>query len=168
MIDETRIQLALFKELISKGNYAVIPNVSWSWLYWEADLIGISKAFYMSEYEIKITKQDFEADFKKRKHNTLKRENVRNARIPNYFNYVAPLKAIPLCIPDYAGLLIVEADKYGLKISDVKKAPLLHKSKLGTEGVQAMFRSLMFKYWNLAQTLDTYKIQKHLFNEARP
>ena len=165
MIDETRIQLALFKELISKGNYAVIPNVSWSWLSWEADLIGISKAFYMTEYEIKITKQDFKNDFKKRKHNTLKCANIGSPRVPSYFNYVAPIKAIPLCIPDYAGLMVVEIDKYGLLISEVKKAPLLHKNKLDATGVQAIMRSLMFKYWGLAQTLDNNKIQKQIYNE---
>lgn len=165
MIDEKRIQLALFRELMSRGNYAAIPNVSWSWLYWEADMIGISKAWYSSEYEIKISHQDFKRDFKKRKHYSMKRGQIRTYRMPNYFYYVAPLKAIPICIPDHTGLMLVEENKYGLKISNIKSAPRLHDSKIEQENVLAIFRTLMFKYWDLSQTLDTRKIQKQIYSE---
>ena len=61
MLDETKIQYHLYQDLIAKGHEIVVPNVSWSWLLWEADLISITKAGYMNEYEIKISKQDFEA-----------------------------------------------------------------------------------------------------------
>lgn len=122
----------------------------------------------MNEYEIKCNKADFQNDFKKRKHIALKREvHHPRTRVPNYFWYVAPIKAIPLCIPDYAGLILVSENKnrYAteLRIEYIKKAQLLHKIKVSEAGIKAMLRSLMFKYWKLAEALDRNKIQKELF-----
>jgi glycyl-tRNA synthetase alpha subunit len=163
-LDETKIQFYLSRHLMSKGQKIVIPNVDWSWLYWEADLISITQALYMYEYEIKISKADFQNDFKKRKHRSL-RGGHNNNRIPNYFSYVAPIKAVPLCIPDYAGLIEVEqVGKYdhNIRFIQVKKPSQIHKTKQSYEGIISMLRTIMFKYWNLAETLDRYKIQKEL------
>ena len=128
---EKQIQRSLFYDLNERSVPIIVPNISYSWLYWEADLISISKAGYMSEFEIKISKSDFLKDFKKRKHISLTRPPF-NHRIPNYFWYVAPLDAIPICIPSYAGLKLVKINKYNnnLHIEDIKKAPLLHKIKV--------------------------------------
>lgn len=165
MIDEARIQFSLFNELNARGHIAIIPNVSWSWLYWEADLISITKAKYMHEYEIKISKSDFKNDFKKRKHTTMTRTG-RTTRIPNYFWYVAPEDAIPMCIPNYAGLiLVVPLNKNAIdhKLIYVKKAMKLHSSKTPEVAIFKILRSIMFKYWNLAKIRDNWKIQKNLF-----
>ena len=169
MLDETKIQYLLYQELIARGHEIIVPNVSWSWLYWEADIISITKAGYMNEYEIKISKQDFKADFKKRKHNSFKRCSFREgARVPNRFWYVAPIKAIPICVPDYAGIMLVYEMERGkfkdLRLQIIKQAPLIHKNKVGQEGKNSILRSIMFKYWNLAQILNTNKIQRELFN----
>jgi hypothetical protein len=44
----------------------IVPNLSWGWgLNHEADLIVISKAGYVTEVEIKISKSDLKADFNK-------------------------------------------------------------------------------------------------------
>jgi len=156
-LDETKIQYALHCELMRRGQYCVIPNVSWSWLYWEADLISITKSFYMYEYEIKISHQDFKADFRKRKHYSLRRDyssvNWKEIRIPNYFSYVAPLEAVPICIPDYAGLILVDIDKsyaHKLNFVEVQKPKRIHGQKQTEKGIIAMLRTLMFKYWGLA------------------
>ena len=122
----------------------------------------------MNEYEIKISKQDFEADFKKRKHITLGQCLFHEgARVPNRFWYVAPIKAIPICIPDYAGLILLYEQDRGqfkdLRLQIIKQAPQIHKNKIGSKGTHSILRSIMFKYWNLAQTLNTYKIQKEIF-----
>ncbi len=167
LIDEARIQFALFQELMARGNYAVFPNVSWCWLSWEADIIAFSKAWYMSEYEIKITRQDFEKDFKKFKHLRFKEAgSYKSSHIPNYFHYVAPLKAMPLCVPDHAGLILLESNKHGFKFKTIKKAPLLHKVKADKAAMLAMFMSLMFKFWGLAKVLDQNKIQRDLFKNG--
>ena len=154
-MDEATIQYAMYAELIGRGHRAVMPNVSWSWLYWEADLISVTKADYWHEYEIKCSKSDFLRDFEKPKHRMFSQRMTGSGRIPNYFWYVAPIKAIPLCIPDYAGLILATDvdDKYGLRteVEYVKKPALLHCSKLITEGYTSMLRSVMFKYWDMVK-----------------
>ncbi len=165
-LDETKLQRSVSFWMLRKGHVIAIPNVDWSWLYWEADLITVTKARYMHEFEIKISAQDFKADFKKRKHQTLKNGNIKNNRVPNYFTYVAPLKAIPICIPDHAGLILISpTNRYGheYQLDVIKKAPLIHRNKQTDASMFKMLRTLMFKYWNLAQTLHTIKIQKELF-----
>ncbi len=167
-MDEGTIQYRMHAELLSRGHKMVAPNVSWSWLSWEADLISVTQAGYWNEFEIKRTLADFIRDFEKPKHRrfaeTWKPEPIKHddpspyavrmvARIPNYFWYVAPAEATPPCIPDYAGLIQVTEgtnDKYlnNLKVEYVKKAKMLHGSKLSTEGYTSMLRSVMFKYWD--------------------
>ena len=139
--NEKQIQRSLFYDLNERSVPIIIPNVSYSWLFWEADLIGVSKAGYMSEFEIKISKSDFLKDFKKRKHRYYPKGPYNN-RIPNYFWYVAPFDAIPICVPDYAGLKLVKTSKFNnlIYIEDIKKAPLLHKNKVGEKGSIAMLR----------------------------
>ena len=143
----------------------MIPNVSWSWLSWEADLISITKAGYMYEYEIKISKSDFMHDFGKPKHRSLRRA-AESPRIPNYFSYVAPINAIPLCIPDYAGLIeISPSGRYGhtYDLEIIRKPPKIQGAKQTDASKIKMLKTLMFKYWGLANTLNNNKIQKELF-----
>lgn len=165
--DEKRIQHKLSGYLLGKGHDVVIPNVSWSWLYWEADLISVTKAGYMYEFEIKITRSDFEADFRKRKHQDLKR-GAKNIRIPNYFSYVAPLVAMPLCVPDYAGLYEVRKSgwyDHELELVTIRKPALIHRAKHDNDTKVKMLKTLMFKYWDLTHKLDNLKIQKGLFQK---
>lgn len=166
--DETRIQYHLSRRLLNKGYKIVLPNINWSWLIWEADLIGITKANYMYEYEIKITKQNFMKDFTKSKHRIMHRTpKTGNPRIPNYFSYVAPLNAMPICIPDNAGLIeVVKSGRsqHGMYFTEIRKPHKIHEQKVSEKGIIKMLRAMMFKYWDLAQTLENNKIQKELFN----
>lgn len=162
--DEARIQYHLSRYVVSKNHEFVIPNVSWSWLYWEADLISVTRHWYCYEYEIKITRQDFEKDFGKRKHLHLRNPRDTN-KIPNYFSYVAPIEAIPLCIPDYAGLIEVrQSGRYGqgMVFEEIRKPMLLHRTIQSKTGLIRMLRTIMFKYWNLAQTLEENKVQRQI------
>ena len=171
LMDEAKIQLALYRELLSRGHEIITPNVSWSWLNWEADIISFTRAHYMYEFEIKISKADFLNDFTKRKHGRMKIASTipmhHNFRMPNYFSYVAPESAMPLCIPDHAGLIEVYVSERYKKISliEIKKPPLLHKNKPDTKAIFSILRTMMFKYWNLAENLNVIKIQKELFKE---
>lgn len=47
--------------------YLCVPNVSWGMLPWEADLLALSKAGYLSEVEIKVSLSDLKRDADKRK-----------------------------------------------------------------------------------------------------
>lgn len=115
--------------------------------------MSLTRAGYLNEFEIKISKQDFEKDFLKRKHYILQRPNIY-MKIPNYFWYVAPTKAIPLCIPDYAGLIEVREtknrfDEKYVKIIDIKRPRRLHDRKYSKEDMYPALRATMFKYWDL-------------------
>lgn len=156
-MDELTIQHRMWTLLLARGHKAVMPNVSWSWLHWEADLISVTKADYWHEYEIKCTKADFVRDFEKFKHRHIRSGILYTDRIPNYFWYVAPINAIPLCIPDYAGLILVTEDPDLIKtwppinVECVKEAKRLHDQKLCIEGYTSMLRSVMFKYWDMVK-----------------
>jgi hypothetical protein len=78
---------------------------------------------------------------------------------------VAPIKAVPICIPEYAGLIEVQGDRYGLELVIVKRPRLLHRTKLSEHGVKQVLRSLMYKYWNIAKDRDIWKVQKELFKK---
>ena len=111
----------------------------------EADVLGINKAGFIYEYEIKRSRSDFKADFKKKhKHRNLKERishriyNVwENGKItnktqkvimiPSRFFYACEENLIsPEEIPEYAGLVYVN-EVSGL--TEIKKAKLLHKEK---------------------------------------
>src|SRR5580700_7662207 len=68
-----------------RRNYLAIPNVSYGFLFYEADLLIVSKARYATEVEVKVSMQDWRKDFEKRKH----KPGLRDERI-KYQYYAAP------------------------------------------------------------------------------
>lgn len=111
----------------------------------EADVFGISGSGHMYEYEIKISRSDFLADFKNKqyKHRLLSSkeavhtyakwykgkktgETYDQICLPNRFYYACPKGLIDVSeLPEYAGLIYIDNGKY----VEVKPAPLLHKHK---------------------------------------
>lgn len=74
----------------------VIPNASHGLgLGWEADIIAVSKAGYLTEIEIKVSRADFRADSQKNKHrNDIK---VRGRGFIKRFYYAMPLAIWQRC-----------------------------------------------------------------------
>jgi hypothetical protein len=70
-----------------RRNYLVIPNVSWGFLNYEADMLVVTKSRYCTEIEVKISMADWKKDFEKRKH----KRGLRDDRI-KYQYYAAPTK----------------------------------------------------------------------------
>ncbi len=64
-----RINLALVAHFNSHQLYC--PNTT-TVFPWEADLVSVTRSNFIHEYEIKISRSDFLADFKKTKHRLLK------------------------------------------------------------------------------------------------
>ena len=103
----------------------------------ECDVISISKSDYIYEYEIKISRSDFKADFNKNKHK-LMLEGIGTKLVleknttdtwyltPNYFSFVVPKGLVSIDeIPSYAGLIYYEDSKFEV----IKKPPIIHKTK---------------------------------------
>ena len=109
MFDEASIQLNLNYELRSRNHMYIIPNVSWSWLSWEADLISFTRAGYMNEYEIKCTKQDFMNDFSKRKHQMVASIHPANLGLMVFEVVKKPVMIHKLKVPDKGKLAMLNA-----------------------------------------------------------
>lgn len=121
----------------------------------ECDVMAISKADYIYEFEIKISKSDFKKDFEKEKHRLIKEKKFVNEsktwRIPfyapNYFYFVMPENLVSIEeIPEYAGLIYLKKNEREIEFFEiVKKAPLLHKTKATTEFIRAVAHQLSCK-----------------------
>lgn len=121
---EKSILKILNRDFLSQPKYLINNLYVFSW---ESDYLALTKSGYWYEIEVKISRSDFKADFKKdRKHKTLMRDNDR--KCPNYFYYAVPENLISVDeIPEYAGLIYIDDHGYS---KTIKGAPLLHKDKL--------------------------------------
>lgn len=100
---------------------------------WEADAFSVTSSIYSYEFEIKISRSDFLADFKKPKHELFKNGNLNHKNCPNKFFFCCPNGMININeIPEYAGLINVET-KYKFKV--IKRAPFLHRDKFDVKNM---------------------------------
>lgn len=105
---------------------------------WESDFLALTKSGYLYEGEVKVSKSDFKADFKKKDKHTLLRESyekiegIEGKLRPHYFFYAVPEGMINVDdVPEYAGLVYML--DYFPYWKWVKQAPLLHKEKFSDE-----------------------------------
>lgn len=121
---------------------------------WEADYFSISTSNYAYEVEIKLSKSDFQADFKKKKHTLFKevKENKSRARkLPHKFYFACPVNLIDKKdVPAYAGLLYLD-DKYG-EIITIKEAPFLHKREYNLDKI--LLEKFYWRTKNLKVEID--------------
>lgn len=82
-----QIQLGLRNsDLFNQRSDIIVPNLSWSILPYEADLIGISRSGQVTEVEIKRSLADLRADYKK--------GHRHDASCVTYFFYCVPEKLV--------------------------------------------------------------------------
>lgn len=140
------IEKSLVMNLYEKGHSPISTHFTGCGLS-ECDVISISKADFIYEYEVKISKSDFKADFKKNKHKLMIERKAVNEKksfyfIANYFYFVVPENLITIDdIPEYAGLIYLINDKF----VQIKKAPLLHKTKASTSFIRQLSHNLSCK-----------------------
>lgn len=152
---ESDIQYSLFKWLPVSHKYKAHGT---SFYGGYADFISMTKAYRVTEYEIKLSFSDFKADFKKRnKHKQMeaKRPDSYDGtyHFPNYFYFVIPenllLKIKPL-IPEYAGIITMPTPKTIMTAPRwIIQAPLLHKEKAGEIRLKEMLISMSWKWYIL-------------------
>lgn len=125
-------------------------------LWHEADFVAVNKSMYVTECEIKISRSDFKADFKKEdKH----RGFIEKTSTVNYFYYACPEGLIKVEeVPEYAGLIYITEGQWSSGVPRYtawiqKKAPLMHKNKISDSKLIALLRSVMFKYFTNSNTL---------------
>ena len=125
-----------------RRNYLVIPNVSWGFLSYEADMLVVTKARYATEVEVKISMSDWKKDFEKRKH------KIPDKRI-KYQYYACPMKLAlrhtELDLPMGWGVIGVE-DR---QIKILKQAIAGDARKLSDKEVLILARLVCFRIWKV-------------------
>jgi hypothetical protein len=110
--------------------HTVAENVS-QILNHEMDVMSVSKAGVMFEFEVKVSRGDFLCDKKKRKYTFF--HPIVPTLTPNYFSYACPPNLIHAHeVQSYAGLYWV--DENGL-VEEIKNPRRLHKHKHSMEHI---------------------------------
>lgn len=168
------IQKALANYYVNGVRY-LVPNVYFfGHHYCETDLLVVKESNgWIYDIEIKVSRADFKADFKKTdKHRILQQgnisrtttrsvqhgpglfgreemETIHEAKRPNRFYFAVPEGLIkPDELPPYAGLLYV--NDIGV-VNKVKEAPVLHKERLEPE------KTLCRKFYYAFHELRSYR-----------
>jgi hypothetical protein len=151
---------------------------------WEADSFSVTSSNYSYEIEVKCSRSDFFADFKKPKHNLFKAFKkgigvlnkgeswIGSPRIyhtnidvvtlgyknsPNKFFYACPVGMIEAHeVPEYAGLIWI-MDTYS-EPRIIKKAPYLHKNHIN---VPEMLFSKYY-YMTIEQKNKIFELERDL------
>ena len=144
------VQKILCQTLVRSDVKAFTINMSWEFIF-EMDVCAVTSSDYLVEYEIKVSRQDFRADFKKakgklNKHAWLsgvqKGNKWQESKRPNRFYFVTPKGLVGSGeIPSHCGHL--EVSSAGITV--VKKAPLLHSNKVKPELILKVARNSCIK-----------------------
>lgn len=78
---------ALGKRQVLRNHTPVVANIT-TMFDWEVDLFSVNTAGMTYEFEVKISRADFQRDKKKRKWEMYKWKDKQ--RLPNYMSYVCP------------------------------------------------------------------------------
>jgi hypothetical protein len=148
-MNEREIQVDLMWHFLNRKHHvAAVPN-STMLLYDEADLLTVTKAGLVHEFEIKISMADYNREFKNKERKHLRLQNkgaswLRKRNMPNYFWFVT--YGIEIEPPSYAGWIIVGEDvPKWQRISVKKNAPRLHSDKWIDSDVARIARLLSFR-----------------------
>lgn len=142
---------------LTKGkNYSIVcPNytpVCWS----ECDLFCLTKSKFFHEYEIKMTRHDFNKDKKKivqiwengvkQKQKKYKMLDDGNTYGPAQFSYVVPEGLLePKDTPSFSGLFYWLSNG---RIKTVVSPPRLHNEKIDDKVVEHVRGVFYHRYWN--------------------
>lgn len=173
-MNETKIQDLLYHYFFSGRIYG-IPNI---YLYkWESDFVSVTRAGYVHEYEIKISKADFKADAEKiEKHQIVETgrrclnkyeqmcindHETRGWEIPGWIDRkITEDKKIIGKRPNYfwyvcpKGIITDVPEYAGLiyckpYLEIIKSAPRLHKEKITADMEKKILTSFYYRYWKI-------------------
>jgi hypothetical protein len=150
LITTIEMEVAIAKYFGVRQNI-IVPNISWGLIgMHECDMFIIKKSGYVTEVEIKRSKTDLLADFKKG-HNHIDRQN----RISELY-YALPIELYESCkdlIPENSGILTCEKYHVGhgtrrvgvrtqrepVKIKNARKLTEVEKLKIATLGTMRIW-----------------------------
>lgn len=140
-----KIQKELIKWCPAQAYDIIIPNF-YHGIY-EMDVFKLMHSGYVVEYEIKISKSDFKADFKKgNKHSLMEDKKC----MCNRFYFVVPEGLININeVPKYAGLIYFTKNEF---FHIIKTAPLIHKQM--NVNYKSLCHSMSFRERNIRGKLN--------------
>jgi len=142
-----------------RRNNWVMPNVFFN--HFECDVLEISEAGYATEYEVKISKEDFNRDSGKSiTFRSIDCEDLRKTVVKynsvdrvTYFYFVVPYRMVSADdVPDFAGLIFYHQDGY---LQKVKEAKRLRETPI-TDNERAKLRKKL--YYRFHKICGHYKI----------
>jgi len=162
MISTPEMEVAIAK-YFGVRKHITVPNVSWGFFNHECDLFLIRSSGFGFEVEIKRSKSDMLADFKK-KHGHKDRRN----RIVQLY-YAFPLELLPKVeelVPDDCGILTVEY--YGDIIGERRGYARMYRDAKRRKGVKRLTTAEQLKIarlgtlriWTLKEKLNLMKQKK--------
>ena len=141
LVNEKSIQAALMSRAMHELQHElVIPNSRGTFFMRESDLLSVTRAGLVHEYEIKVSLADYKRDASK-SHMTAAGPIHR----PGYFWYVTTFEIEP---PQFAGWLFVDVSEKGqgmLRIRTKKDAPRLSSKKMTEAEYCTAARLLSFR-----------------------
>jgi hypothetical protein len=150
---EVEIGLADIGNIFDYRKGIVVPNVSYGFgLDYEADLVHINASNYMTEIEIKVSKQDYLNDKLKAKWKKGLDKKVR------YFYYAVPTELIATVMADLDpnhGLIEVYVHRNRFRSKIIKKALKIGSTKLTQDDIINLTRLSVMRFWK--QRLGRYK-----------
>lgn len=153
IFSERSIQRLLVLRNFDISRYVSIPNVSYGFLPYEADLIAVSKSGYAHEVEIKVSKADILNEVKKS--DKIGRHNSDRNKIA-YFYFAGPefLKEdFEKHAPDHWGILCFNNRGFISYSRPAKKVA----GPLSKEDRIKLYRLGVIRYWNTQDKLEEQK-----------
>ena len=168
--------------LLEKSQNRVFPNIYLG--KWEADLLEITKAGYLYEYEVKISRHDFKIDSQKATYHygtnipkSRKYDVLQAGERVNYFSFLVPEGLIdPEEVPEWAGLIyargyvdkipvgsdkegeIIYEERTGIFLSTIKKPRRLREEKISPKELEEINRKLYYRYHKIRCKLRGKKL----------
>src|SRR5574343_65336 len=161
---------------LSSHNEIIIPN--FFVCQFEMDIFKINtKNNYVKEYEIKVSKNDFKNDFRKKEFNYKESKNKHdiiknNEYVANKFSFVCPENLIDIKdIPEKYGLIYLVKNNYNsdninlnYDFKIIREAKFLHKDKIHDSFYKKIAYKLSFRenqyrvrHWNNKKNYDKLK-----------
>lgn len=161
------------RTLFKRASNKVYPNFYIG--AWECDILEITKAGYTYEYEVKVSRHDFNIDPKKqRSYGTQERKYdvLTSGKRVNYFSYVVPEGLIgPEDVPPFAGLIYARGYEQRISISPdesitrpavmfttVKEPQQLKKDRISQKDIESINHKLYFRFHKLRCKLTGDKL----------
>jgi hypothetical protein len=153
---ERQVQNALYWFLKHKGHKWTMPGFSpGGW--WESDIYSITGSGYGYEYEIKLSKADFQKDalksvrlrhLNKKSQPILKYDEIIAGRGPRAFYYVVPEPLLEkLEIPEWAGVLVFGVHRKRMWFREVKPPRQLHRNKVTDAVIDQLKVACYWRFW---------------------